>query len=387
MGGGYVVNNTDWASYNPTYGVGALGTTGFAGYSPAVHQQCRAGRQRVDGLRHGDQSQHTETINSLRITAATAINFNPGQTLTISSGGLLLSNALTLGSAPNNGSLTTTGSELFIYANTAASTINSAITGSGVALVKGGTNTLTLAGTNTYTGGTYHNAGTLTLASTGTLGTGGIFIQSGTFTQAAGGIIPSQALTIYGASGGSAAGLAGNNSLTSVTFNNNGGATGSTLTTGGVLTLTANGAEITASSSNVGSTAAISSGTIDFANAANPVITVNPISFNGQNIAPLQATLSIAAVIQDSSNPISRHHGRRQSAAQRREHFHRRNHACRGERISRSPGEQHEQHRRHADQRTARHRHAHDRRRQHALCDGFPRLRDQRGRRDRQFLL
>ena len=100
-------------------------------------------------------------------------------------------NNTTIGATPNFGILTagTAGStgptELVVNANQGTFTINSAIvdtnstagalSGAGqittnpnatVALVKGLGN-LTLGGTNTYTGGTYVNAGTLTLA-TGT---------------------------------------------------------------------------------------------------------------------------------------------------------------------------------------------------------------------------
>ena len=81
---------------------------------------------------------NSQTINSLRITGTTAINFNAGQTLTLASGGLLVNGNLTLGSAANNGTLTSAGSELFLYVNGGTNTINSAITGTGVSLVKSG---------------------------------------------------------------------------------------------------------------------------------------------------------------------------------------------------------------------------------------------------------
>ena len=396
------MNGTDFASYNTTYGVGALGTVGFAGYSPLLINNA-ASTDNVSmptstgvNLSNLTQNGASQTINSLRITGTTAIGFGINgaaastDTLILNTGGLLLNNAsLTLGASVNNGVLTSGGSELFMEVGTATTTtINSAITNNPatpatpVSLVRTGSGTITLAGTNNYTGGTYLNGGTTTVANSGnvtigqsTLGTGGIFVSSGTFTQTAGAVIPSQALTIEGstASGASAVNLSSslsyassvttlnsnvitvtstngiavgqlvtgtgipgnefvtavnpanntvtitsgsgvtagtntmnflvNNSLTNLTFNNTGGFTAPTLTIAGLLNLP-NGA-ITASSTNPSSTSLVTGGNIDFGNVASPTITVNPIAFNGQNVAPLQATLSIASAIQDASHAIS----------------------------------------------------------------------------------
>jgi len=161
--------------------------------------------------------------------------------------------------------------------------------------------TVTLAGTNTYTGGTFVDQGTLTLGATGQLGTGGIFINGGTLVQTALGVIPSQAVSVAGAG---VLTLAGNNTITSLSFNNNGGTTAPNLsTTGGVLTIASG--SITASSISPITTSVITAGTVDLNNVASPTITVNPISFNGQNISPLVPTLAITAAIQNSNNAIS----------------------------------------------------------------------------------
>ena len=50
IGGGFVVNGADWASYNPTYGVGALSTTGFAGYSLPDDLLSGSGLRIADGI-------------------------------------------------------------------------------------------------------------------------------------------------------------------------------------------------------------------------------------------------------------------------------------------------------------------------------------------------
>ena len=51
--------------------------------------------------------------------------------------------------------------------------------GAGGSLIKVGTGTLTLTGTNTYTGGTVVNAGTLTVNSAQALGLGNVVVNGG----------------------------------------------------------------------------------------------------------------------------------------------------------------------------------------------------------------
>jgi len=373
--GGTFVGGVDFASYSPTYGVGALSAPGFAGYSPYPINYA-SNTDNVSMSVGTGVPLDNETINSLRITGTTTIAFDPGQVLTLQSGGLLINANLTFGSAVNNGGLTSAGAELILYANSGTATINSVISGSGMAVVKSGAGTtLTLAGTNTYNGGTYIDQGTLILGNGGnvttgqsTLGTGGIFLNGGTLTQTAGGVIPSQPVTVTGngalavnsnlqSSGTTTVnsnvitvastngivvgqlvtgtGIPGNefvtavnpanntvtitsgagvhcgtntltflvnNNLGNLIFNNDGGTSAPTITVTGVLNIPG---IITASSSNAGTTATITGGTVDLGNAAAPVITVNPIVVNSQNVAPLQATLAIASAIQNSSNAIS----------------------------------------------------------------------------------
>jgi len=393
IGGGFTVGGTDFASYNPTYGVGALGTVGFAGYSPLLINNA-ASTDNVSmatgtgvNIMNTAQTALTQTVNSLRVTGTTPIGFglnganSSNDTLILTTGGLLASGNLTLGASVNNGALTSGTNELFLLGG-GTSTINSAITGAGVAVVRTG-GVYSLAGTNTYTGGTYLDGGTTTLLNSGnvttglsTLGTGGIFVSSGTFTQTAGGKIPAQALTIEGSAvgGTSAVNLASslalassvttfgsntitvastngiavgqlvsgagiipgnefvtavnpatntvtitsgvgvtqgvttvtflvNNTLNALTFNNTGGQNSPILTIGGLLNLP-NGV-ITASSSNPGSTSTVTGGNLDLGNFTSPTITVNPIVFNGQNIAPLQPTLIVNSVLQDANNALS----------------------------------------------------------------------------------
>ncbi len=392
LGGGLTVNGNDFAAYNPTYGVGALGTTGFAGYSPLLLNNAAS----TDNVSMGTGTGvaiGTMTVNSLRATGTVNVVQTAGTTLTVSSGGLMAGGgALTIGALPfgvttgtatNQGNLTTTGSELFLLGGSTL-TVNSAIIGS-AALVKSGSGGATINGTNTYTGGTYVDQGTLTLGNSGNvtvgqsaLGTGGIFLNGGNLTQTAGSLInpgTPQAVTITGNStlttasdlglGGTVTTLGSNtltvtstngvhvgdyvtgtgipgsefvtavnpatntvtvstgsgvtagtntitfrniaNSISSLTFNNDGGSN-PTLTNTGLLNITSG--TITASSNNVGgvTTASVNTltgGVVDLGNVGAPTITVNPITFNGQNLAPYQPTLAIASALQNANNVVS----------------------------------------------------------------------------------
>ena len=115
----------------------------------------------------------------LRLGAVGSVNVGTGK------------GALTIGTAANSGSLTAGGAtnvagELILNANGAGLTVNSTIANNGtgaVILTKSGSNTLTLTGTNTYTGGTNLNAGTLSLGSAQAIGTTGTILFSGGFLQ------------------------------------------------------------------------------------------------------------------------------------------------------------------------------------------------------------
>jgi autotransporter-associated beta strand protein len=126
----------------------------------------------------------TTPLTSSR-TANTARYSGVGGTINLGSG----SNTLTLGGLLNAGPGTltidgtggsgtvvveATSNELVVNAANAAVAISAPITNNGVTagtLTKTGSNRLTLSGANTYTGGTYLNAGVLALGSTTALGT------------------------------------------------------------------------------------------------------------------------------------------------------------------------------------------------------------------------
>ncbi len=169
----------DFATYKTGQGVGNLGNTaanfGFVGYSGNALTAGTA----VDNIRTTATvgGVTTRTINSFTIGGAATITLNSASdVLTIGTGGLLNQN---VASTLTGGDVTSGGNELFVHnAGATIFTLNSRITGAGVALVKDLNGTLALNGTvdNTYGGGTYINnpsiATTVSNATTVTVGTG-----------------------------------------------------------------------------------------------------------------------------------------------------------------------------------------------------------------------
>ncbi len=104
-------------------------------------------------------------------------------------------NQLTVGSNGLNSTVSGVISDCGI-----AGTQCNAIGATGGSLVKAGAGTLTLSGTNTYTGGTVLNAGTLAVGSNAALGTGTLTIANGATLQAAvAGLSLANAITLSGA--------------------------------------------------------------------------------------------------------------------------------------------------------------------------------------------
>ena len=121
------------------------------------------------------------TVNSLRFNTAGAYTVNTAGNLVIATGGILeTSNVGANAATINNNTLTSgNGQDLIVHqSNTsAAMTISSQITNNGstsIGLTKSGAGTLTLTGTNSYSGTTTINAGTLQIGAYGSLGTGNV---------------------------------------------------------------------------------------------------------------------------------------------------------------------------------------------------------------------
>ena len=116
-----------------------------------------------------------KTTNSLRMETGSSLSLSSG-TATFTSGGILVN--ATSGASISGGNITSGVSGLYVHANGGPITISSAIVdgASAVALVKAGTNTLTINGANTYTGATYVNSGTLAMTG-GSLANGNVFVR------------------------------------------------------------------------------------------------------------------------------------------------------------------------------------------------------------------
>ena len=132
----------------------------------------------------------SKTVNSLLLsTASMNLTFAPGSTLTVTSGGIL---AASTGQSLAGGKIASgmaTG-ELFVHAPNAF-TVGSEIANNGAtstSLVKAGISSLTLTGTNSYSGRTYVNAGILQLDNGGSLASSNITITGGTLSAGTTGV-------------------------------------------------------------------------------------------------------------------------------------------------------------------------------------------------------
>lgn len=319
LGGWASVDGTDFASYVPGQGVGALNQTGFAGYDGTTLPASSAPTQNIKLSAAGTVPASTYGLNALSFSGNLDFT-NATDTLSLTSGGLMRNSttgAVTVGATADTGRLTAgdvgaTGTQSLYIHNNAASganntTINARIVDNGSAPVKlvamlNNTGTLTLAsGNNSYTGGTIVNnrdgaAGTVTIAAGGLLPAGGLTINGAVVTAAAaGGIASSNVVTLNGP--GSLT-LTGANTLSQLVFNNTGMRNGSqafpTVTTGGALTLTSATAVIAGGMNAAG--VGVITGTLDFAGNTK-TFTVTPIQYDGMGFAPFSPALNITGTI------------------------------------------------------------------------------------------
>ena len=223
----------------------------------------------------------TSTVKALKLSAALTFSA-PGNSLNLESGGLITTAVLSIGDATNRGVLTAGGSaasgttDLILFSPGGNLTVNSVIADTSTVIGSGSGKVrlvihsygpfVTLTGNNTYTGGTVVDTNTSTTP----------LVLSGT-----GVIIPAGGLTLNGTSGNNTAGLTttatgqiatsndvtlrdsgynltmlagGTDTLSSLIFNNQGGAYTSTVTTGANLILSGTGPQATASGYVINST-------------------------------------------------------------------------------------------------------------------------------------
>ena len=309
------IDGNNFASYRPGLGLAALNQVGFPGYDGTVLPAANAPTQNISLAAGGTLTLPAGglALNSLVASQAGTIQFSAAtDVLNLTSGGLIrgAAGSLLFGATPNSGRITAGGSSpsgtspLYVHVNSGGFTFNAPVVDNGSSPVQlnailYNSGVLTLAGTNTYTGGTVVNGwltpGSVSLAATGTIPAGGITLNDATLTQTTGGVIdPTNVVTLNGPA---VLTLAGPNTLAGLVFNNQGDSGTPTVTTGGTLTLS-NATAITASSMNPQSIATVN-GTLDFGGTAR-TITVNPVAYDGRTFAPFTASLNIGGVIQNA---------------------------------------------------------------------------------------
>jgi autotransporter-associated beta strand protein len=349
--GGWAVFEREFASYTAAEGVGALNGPGYAGYSPnLLNNGTTSDNIRIAAVGTTSMSSN-RTINTLAVVVAGATTIDlGGNTLNLAAGGLIASNStndtaiviqngsLTAGGAPN------TPADLYLhtygYVNGNTDVVNRDVTisadivnnglgavtlvlnaGDGRGTGLGGLllgETTTLSGNNTYSGGTFVNAGRVTLANSNANGTtitatgagnvtitGGAATNGNTFDEFATKVVFAGSDQIANTATVNIVGAAALNlgtftqTLAGLTFNNTGGHTPTVSSSGlGKLTLTGN---IVASGQNVGTISTISAA-LDFG-VGTRTITVNPVEWNGKVLNPILPNLLISGVI-DGANIV-----------------------------------------------------------------------------------
>lgn len=355
--GGWATFEREFATYTPGMGVAGLTNNGYAGYSPFVDPNLGSATDNIRIVLPAAGSTTTltadRTLYTLNMQTPTTFTGNStldlgGNTLTLASGGMILSPVATTALSNNitvqNGNLTagTPGSpaDFYLHAlswfngqadNTgnadvtiAANFVDNSPTGGAVTLVidaengrgtLGATNDVFITGKNTYTGGTFVNSGrvdlntpgadgvTTTATGTGDLtiaggysGNNGVFLDRNTRVLLLGNSQIANTATVTLMGGGT---LDLNNfsqTLGGLVFNNEGGDTPTVTVGTGMLTLMGN---ITATGQNMGSVSTITgtgTGQISLGGSTR-TIAVDPVQWNGSNLNPLQPNLLISGVL------------------------------------------------------------------------------------------
>jgi autotransporter-associated beta strand protein len=350
--GGWATYEREFATYTPGEGVAGLASNGYAGYSPdSIFTATATDNIRILLPVAGSTTTLTAntTLYTLNLQANTGATGNStldlgGKTLTVASGGLIVSPIATTASSNSisiiDGNLTagTTSSPTDFYLHAlswlngqATNTGNADVTvsanitdnsaGGSVSLVidanngngtLAATNDVFISGVNTYTGGTFINSGRVDLTTPGADGVTTTATGSGNLTIAGGyslnvGVFSDRnTRVVLGASseinnnatvtimGGATLDLNGfNQKVGGLVFNNEGG-DAPTVTTGtGNLILNGN---VHASGQNLGSVATISttgSGTLNLGGSTR-TFTVDPVQWNGESLNYLLPNLNVS---------------------------------------------------------------------------------------------
>lgn len=182
-------NNTSVLGGYALYGLNNWATGGaigaFSNYNPVDDTGSWGAGQNISDTAAFTGTTNSVAINTLRFNAAAASTATvaAGNTLTISTGGLLVTpNVGANNSKITGGSITSgNGFDLIVHQNNASGTltIESVIAGAGVGLTKSGNGTLVLTPANTFTGATYIHSGSVVIKDAAALGTGTVFLKRG----------------------------------------------------------------------------------------------------------------------------------------------------------------------------------------------------------------
>ena len=332
IGGWAVADGSAFATYDNTYGVVAMGNT-YGGFSAPgftgtdVSAALVATGNYNDGTATRTLAAGAVVSNSWRFSpgATQTITFPTTTTATLGVG--IITNAnfgITLAATDATNTLTGSGSDLYFYINQNTTAIQPAITG-GIALVSNGPATLSLRpqfASNTYSGGTFVQGGTLNLQAAGAFIAipGDLTITNAALTMST---TPNQIATSSNVviNGGGSFTLANyttgpTQTLNSFTFNNEGGSANPTLSLGTPTTLTStlvlsSATPITATNNSLATTPTISTGAatltaLQFSDA-NPVITVNAgLALTGLTIsAPITQHVNMLSLSKSGTGALA----------------------------------------------------------------------------------
>ncbi|MGJ4888358.1 autotransporter-associated beta strand repeat-containing protein [Bradyrhizobium sp. HKCCYLRH3099] len=142
---------------------GSLGAGSYAGNisiaSGSLFDYSSSAAQTLSGVVSGAGAVTKDTSSSSTLTLSGTNTY--GGTTTVSAGTLQIGGSGSLGSGNYAGSIATSSGTTFQYSSSAAQTLSGSISGSGSVLKDTNSSTLTLTGTNTYSGTTTVTAGTL----------------------------------------------------------------------------------------------------------------------------------------------------------------------------------------------------------------------------------
>jgi autotransporter-associated beta strand protein len=159
--------NSQWTSANNWNPNGVPGNTADIVFN---------GTEGTDATVNDVELRGNRTVNSMAFTnvddAFSLVNGTGNRTLTITSGDITRNAGSSGVQTLAFSTLALGGASAMDIAGTGSLNISAAITGTGISLTKTGVGELVLSGTNTFSGGTIINAGTLTVQSASALGSG-----------------------------------------------------------------------------------------------------------------------------------------------------------------------------------------------------------------------